>query len=279
MITLQSSDSEITSLLPTRLRQLQNMIQTLKPLSSLNQELLNKIIGELAQSLLKPSLEFDEILIESFMYPRGSDSLMLNCKSQVKSTNEDDTGCKFGVHDMGHVQILEMIQIRNIITKLINKLDNVTSVDFVDEVQKLSSQLETNFYHLLKQLSLYIEVPKCSDVYRVILTKQLSNFQQFFISHKLFSSITENLIQTATLTGQDKNKCFQVDITLSDMITKFITRNNKWMETMLLESIAFQEFQATHQDSQPASKILRSRAFRHYLQERKNRLRILHRTL
>lgn len=263
------------------------MIQLVGDISALNQNLLNKIIAELAQSMLKPTLEFDEILLECFMYPRGLESLLHKYEFENNASTMEHKH-DFNLQDIGHAQLLEIIHIRKVILDTQSSckaLDQNTG--FVLKIQELFNKIECLVYELLKRLSVYIEVPKCSKLYRSILTKQLPNFNEFFSAYKMFNAITNSLLETAVKTGQDTTKYFNVDVSLSDTITKFIKSNDKWMHQMLLESTSFQEFRLIRSkcDSKAETSSFSSTndtccsSFTEFNQERKNRLRIQHRSI
>ncbi|CDO92039.1 unnamed protein product [Kluyveromyces dobzhanskii CBS 2104] len=263
-----------------------NMVQCVGHISTLNQTLLNKITAEIVQSMLKPTLEFDEILMESFMYPRGMESLL----HKYRFENTDDMkerDCDFDIQDIGHAQILEIVHLRRIILDTQSKCKRPDQPDFIQHVQQSLHSVESLMYDLLKRLSVYMEVPSCSRLYNGILSKQLPNFKEFFLRFKTFHTITNSLFETAMKTGQNPSKYFNVEITLSDTITKFMNSNEKWMHQMLLESSSLQEFRMTLSGNdkidestlQPSSKVTRSSSFKKFNQERKNRLRISHRSL
>lgn len=257
------------------------MIKLVGHISPLNQTLLNKIIAEMIQSFLKATLEFNEELLEGFMYPRGIYSLLHKYNHENPDKSEAHG---FKVHDLGHAQILDIINIRRVILKIQHALLNVEDRDFALVIQNLCKKLEFLVYELLRNLSIYIEVPRCSKLYKVILTEQLPNFQEFFPAYKQLNLITNALLETAMKTGQDSSKYFEMDISLSEAVTKFIKSNDKWLLNMLMNSNGFCEYQSSQISVNPESplspiKMVRSASFKKFNQERKNRLRLFHRSL
>lgn len=214
------------------------------------------------------------------MYPRRHHSLYHKLpNSKNHSQYHENTESSYGVHDIGNAQLLEMIYIRKNIYKLLDQAQSFSQESFLDEITSSLKLLESLFYHLLKKLSAYIEVPTCSALYKPLLTGALPYFEQFFSSMKVLGLIIEKLMKTAALTGQHPNKYFQVELALSDMIADFSALNKDWLESMLLRSNSFEEYLKLKCQELKPQVLVRSEEFRVFHHQRKESLRILHRSL
>ncbi|SCW00548.1 LAFE_0C06634g1_1 [Lachancea fermentati] len=278
------------------------MIQNVSGISPKNQHLLNGIVRELALSFSKPALEFIDLLIESFMYPKGNDnpsSRMLGCyensdpvQKEIKGSDSDYT---FEPHDLGYGRLLEMIHLRQLILKIKNGEKSFPSVDSSEYIPSLLAVLEeihTFMIHLLKELSNYIEVIGSAVIFKEILTEHLPNFRHAFHAFKSFNEILQHLMETVKRTGVSDDEVFQINQKTIELIKKFTVDNVLWFEELMTGSKALKEYLLFEDcELKPIENVnalneglpksisaaINSPQFEDFLQIRKAKLRVCHR--
>ena len=288
----------------TTIRQYREMIQKNNVISPRNQVLLNKIVRQLSLSLNKPLLEFTDILIESFMYPRGSKRSLINFLQKEDSCaiidledeqkNEPDLP-KFEYQDLGNAKILEMISIRQLILQTKSTdglLPPIESSEYTPKLLYYMEEIHCLFIHLLKELSRCIEMPAYSLLYKAILTENLPHFHHTFQGFKELNGLFHCLLDNVKETGCSDEKIFHVSGKIMDRFEQFSNDNRLWFDDLIMGSSAFKEYLLCEDRILSASddKLLRnggippqmSKAihdikFEVFLETRKAKLRIAHR--
>lgn len=224
-----------------------NMIKDNKMPSPKNQELLNSICKGLAMSQSKPLLEFVDILIEKFMYPRTHSKYLMHLLTDKECAIIDDEASeeceKFEMFDLGHPRLLELILIRQKVFEL--KFTGNEGWKLTEYIPKLLRKVEQVYIllvHLLQVLSDHIEVPAHSKFYRDFITESISDFQTAFESFKSLDYILHSLIRNAEKSGESDNSLFHVNDALLLDIKQFTNDNLAWYQSLMTESIALKEY-------------------------------------
>ncbi|QLG71273.1 hypothetical protein HG535_0B03120 [Zygotorulaspora mrakii] len=268
---------------------LSNMMGEVK-FSPKNRDILNNLGNELVISQSKPVLEFVDIIIERFMYPRlPSKSLMgllllQECAIIDEESNDNDdldNLIKYETFDLGHPRILELILIRQKLEEL-NSTEKKTwkSDEYMTKLLTKVQQVYVLLVHLLQVLSDHIEVPAHSAFYKGIVLDSIADFQRAFESFKILDFICQSLIRSVAESGKSDNSIFYVEDTLLRHIESFIQGNIKWYEDIMLQSTALKEFYLTEKKMLPQSipshetDLLHQKGFEIFLEKRKLRLRI-----
>lgn len=280
--------------LDLRAKSFSKMILDIKP-SPKNLELLNKLCEELVISQSKPLLEFVDIIIEKFMYPRPSSASLMDVliRQECAVVDDEDSDCnlhdsqgsvKYEAFDLGHPRLLELIIIRQKLTEL--KATPKLGWEPNEFISKLLSKVQKVYLllvHLLQVLSDHIEVTTNAKFYREIVIDSISEFQHAFESFKSLDYICQSLIKNVQKSGKSDEKIFYVDDTLLIRITDFIDQNTKWYENIILKSVAFKEFSLVENQSSALEvetsfiKLIHESKFEKFLDKRKSRLRISNR--
>ncbi|AET38028.1 uncharacterized protein Ecym_2283 [Eremothecium cymbalariae DBVPG len=182
-------------------------------ISPRNIELLNKIIRELLASLERQMLEFVEILLDVLILPSSNKrNLVVSLAGGNKNLAfDEDEG--MGYYDLGYNNIVGMIHLRNMILDFQkqNSSANISEVDYILQVLHQVDTIHNYFIHILKCLSLHVEVPICTSIYKTTLAVMLPYFEQMFFSMKTFYNIVCSLLDDARKTGLSDDDIFQVD--------------------------------------------------------------------
>ncbi|CUS23440.1 LAQU0S10e00430g1_1 [Lachancea quebecensis] len=255
------------------------MVELASKISEGNQLLFNQIASELSATLTGPTLEFIDVLIESFMYPRGNCSLAAGDQSQYE--------CQ----EFGHNCILGMVYARHLLNKI--KAHSLTgSPSFAWSLMELLEETRGALVHLLKQLSSQIELPMCSEMYRQILRENVFHFRHAFFNFQALDSILHQLLETLDKTGLLDEEVFQIDYKTIGAIQRFAADNAQWFEDIMLgskalkEYLLLQDYSTDYLDQVTATKVpkgvkkaIRSPDFSLFIHGRKSRLKISHRRI
>lgn len=222
----------------------EQMIKDRKVPSPKNQTLFNEICKTIVASQMKPLLEFVDILLERFMYPRTeTKSLAGIFISEEKDAVETSRPGSFEVFDLGHPRILEIIMIRQ---KII-ELKAVGSggwkmTEYGPKILRKLNQIYLLLVHLLQVLSDHIEAPLNAKFYREIIMESISDFQMAFETFKSLDFIIHTLLRNLEKSGTTDSKIFSVEDSLLQKIKDFSANNLTWYENLMTESTALREY-------------------------------------
>lgn len=271
------------------------MIKDRRIPSPKNQVLFNEICKTIVTSQLKPLLEFVDMLLEKFMYPRSeSDSLATVLAANDERASEE---CKtrFEVFDLGHPRILEIIMVRQKIVEL-KTLPNEgwKMTEYGPKILRKLNQMYLLLVHLLQVLSDHIEAPSNASFYRDIIMQSVSHFQIAFETFKSLDFIINALLKNLEKSGTTDSKIFSVDDFLLQKIKDFSAHNLIWYENLISESTALREYLLVetkifeNEKDQDLSrkgmdsyvlKVIYDSKFESFLERRKTRLNISNRRI
>lgn len=276
------------------------MIKDNKMPSPKNQELLNGICKGLVVSQSKSLLEFVDILIEKFMYPRSHSKYLMHLLTDKECAIIDDEANeeeyeKFETFDLGHPRLLELILIRQKVFQLkFTGNEGWKRTEYIPKLLRKVEQVYVLLVHLLQVLSDHIEVPAHSKFYRDFITESISDFQSAFESFKSLDYIFLSLIRNAEKSGESDDSLFHVNDALLLDIKQFTNDNLAWYESLMTESIALKEYLLVknrifqkENENQPleegiapyALEIIFDIKFEKFLENRKARLNISNRRI
>lgn len=268
------------------------MVELASKISPANQLLFNQIANELSASLTGPTLEFIDVLIESFMYPRGNRSLFASARGETgMESSPTDHQQLYECQDFGHNCLLGMVYARHLLNKI--KSQSLTeSPDFAWSLLELLEDTRSTLVQLLKQMSSQIELPMCSEMYRQILSENVFHFRHAFLNFQALDCILHQLLETLDKTGLLDEVVFQIDYKTIGAIQRFAADNTQWFEDIMLgskalkEYLLLQDYRTDYLDQVTATKVpkgvrkaIRSPEFSSFVHARKSRLKISHRKI
>lgn len=274
-------------------RAFEEMIKDRKIPSPKNQAIFNEICKTIVTSQLKPLLEFVDILLENFMYPRTeSDSLATVLTSQHTNVLQRRKSGSFEVFDLGHPRVLEIIMVRQKIVEL-KKTDKQgwKLTEYGPKVLRKLNQIYLLLVNLLQVLSDHIEAPLNALFYRNIIIQSISHFQIAFETFKSLDFIIHALLKNLEKSGTTDSIIFSVEDSLLLKIKEFSTNSLIWYENLMTESTALREYLLVEakifENDQDLSKGIDSYAlkviydskFESFLERRKARLNISNRRI
>ncbi|KAH3903379.1 uncharacterized protein SCODWIG_03791 [Saccharomycodes ludwigii] len=268
-----------------------------------NEQLLNKLVLQITLKLQKPIMEFMDILIESFMYPRGVEASLLSKilnytdnnpkeaktdKLMLSITRKQASLCeKYECNDLGNFSLLEILHIKKLLLESGKNTAYDDSLEKKDKsystVKKSMDKIHIAIVYLLRNLSTYLEIPTCFSFFKKILHDNMGNFETCFKLFKLYNVIVDLLIDAANRGGVNNSALFQVTNDDLELIESFSKDISLWMETMLFNSTAFQDYK--EQDIFASNSVCKSvsvvltESFEKFLTSRKQLLRISARTI
>ncbi|QLQ82092.1 hypothetical protein HG537_0G03470 [Torulaspora globosa] len=261
------------------------MIKDQKIPSPKNQMIFNEICKTIVTSQLKPLLEFVDILLEKFMYPRTeSDSLatILNSQDTLQRSGS------FEVFDLGHPRILEIIMVRQKIVELKKTGKQGWKItEYGPKVLRKLNQIYPLLVNLLQVLSDHIEAPLNALFYRNIIIQSISHFQIAFETFKSLDFIIHALLRNLEKSGTNDTLIFTVEDSLLLKIKDFSASSLIWYENLMTESTALREYlivEAKHDLQENgitsyAHKVIYDSKFESFLERRKTRLNISNRRI
>ncbi|QLL34971.1 hypothetical protein HG536_0H03460 [Torulaspora globosa] len=277
-------------------RAFDEMIKDRKIPSPKNQAIFNEICKTIVTSQLKPLLEFVDILLEKFMYPRTeSDSLATLLSSQHADTLQRSRSGSFEVFDLGHPRVLEIIMVRQKIVELRKTGKQGWKItEYGSKVLRKLNQIYLLLVHLLQVLSDHIEAPLNALFYRNIIIQSISHFQIAFETFKSLDFIIHALLRNLQKSGTTDSIIFSVDDSLLLKIKDFSANSLVWYESLMIESTALREYLLVETkifetgDEQDLSKkgidsyalkVIYDSKFESFLERRKARLNISNRRI
>ncbi|AMD21288.1 HER009Wp [Eremothecium sinecaudum] len=191
-------------------------------ISSRNQYLLNKIIKELLKSLENQMVGLVEMLLEEFDdSPYGTED-----GSEISSTKKDspdiDDG-DVGNEVLGYNNAIGIFHLRNVIFSFKMRYGTLAALD-LDLIPQLLievSQIRNYFIHLIKCLSLYLELPTYSDKDKAKFISIFNLSSDVIFNMQLFPEIIDSLLEDASATGLIDSNIFEVGSNVINKVEKF----------------------------------------------------------